>query len=612
MAAQASFSNSPFLKVLEQTDFASLLENWAGEKIFKHGLDYFRKQLVSDLVITQDNKLLATVKGSKNYVSALYLDDYEELDGFCTCPYDGICKHLVALGLQAHEEVLSKKVLPICQESDFRLAKLKTVCPSPRPLINQARLREALSKLSKDDLLELLLKACDLNGDILLLCAAKAEPDTIGIEAMLNDAKNAIAEAACDPDFDEDYSSPPDYNTIAKKLRSITAAGKADAALDLASEVFTTCSNAIEIYDQEGEVISDVGEVAEAAAAALRLIDWKESKKLIWAINAILQDDFGCCDYFYTYLDEISDASAWSEAADYLAGLQVQNSPSWKKASLTELHKLALKNAGHSNKLLKLYEAEAKENKDYLKLIDYLLEQGNQADAEKWIKKGLKSTKSDYDAKNLRERLIKIREEEGKQDAIVALQTEIFIDFPDVKEYKACMKAANAVKQWDALKPLLILYLTDGKLPWLEESWPFQNKGAAKAASKKFPLYLELTELALAENQPLEALKWYDQQRANKRGEGISPTRLADAVKDAAPERAFAIWQKEIEKLIAETNSRSYFEAGRYLEKMLAQSAKIGDQNRFQPYLRALRDQHKRKRNFIKILDAIEQGQKID
>lgn len=57
--------------------------------------------------------------------------------------------------------------------------------------------------------------------------------------------------------------------------------------------------------------------------------------------------------------------------------------------------------------------------------------------------------------------------------------------------------------------------------------------------------------------------------------------------------------------------SNSYFEAARYLEKMLSQSAKMGDKNRWLPYLASLREQNRRKRNFIKILDAIGQGKKL-
>lgn len=610
MPAQPDYSDPPIFNALIQNDVASILEDWAGEIIFHRGTEYFMKKRVSDLAVTKDARLLATVAGTRKYVSALYLDGDGEPAGDCTCPYDGVCKHIVALALAAREALLQKKTLPLCDDLDFRPEMLAALYPESTPLVSQTSLREALARLSRDALLELLLKACQQDRNILLLCAARADPHNIGIQAIINDAGIAIAKAACSPDFDNDYSSAPDYNAIAKKLRTITAAGKPDMSLHLATEVFNTCSNVIELYDHDGEVVGDVGEVAEAGAEALREVDWLPAKKLIWAINAILKDNFGYCEHFNACLHEISDSSAWAEAADYLAR-QTQDVDSWKKSTLTDLRKLALEKAGRLAELLRLYESEAKESNDYLELVDYLLGQGKEADAETWIKKGLQAPISPYDARELRKRLIRIREKERNHDAIIALQTEIFVDLPDVNEYEACIEAAKAVSQEDVLKPLLKLYLTDGKLPWLEKSWPCENKGSAARDAKEFPLYAELTEIALHENQPLEALMWHDQQRKSKRGRGISEVYLAEAIKDAAPERAFAIWQREAERLIAVTSTRSYFEAGRYLEKMLAQAAKRGEKNRCLPYLRTLREQHKRKRNFIKILDAIEQGKQL-
>lgn len=610
MPAQPDYSDPPIFNVLIQDDVASMLEDWAGEIIFHRGTDYFMKKRVSNLAVTKDARLLATVAGTRTYVSALYLDGDGELAGACTCPYDGVCKHIVALALAAREALLEKKAPPLCGDLDFRPEMLAALYPESTPLVSQASLREALARLSRDALLELLLKACQLDRNIQLLCAARADPHNIGIQAIISDARIAIAKAACSPDFDTDYSSVPDYNAIAQKLRAITAAGKPEVSLDLAAEVFNTCSHIIEVYDHDGEVTVDVGEVAKAGVEALRDVDWPPVKKLIWAINALLKDDFGYCEHFNACLHEISDSSAWTEVADYLDG-QTQNVDSWKKSTLTDLRKLALEKSGRLAELLRLYESEAKENNDYLKLIDYLLGQDKEADAETWIKKGLKAPISPYDAGELRKRLIRIREKEGNHDAIIALRTEIFVDLPDVNEYKACIEAAKAAGQEEALKPLLKLYLTEGKLPWLEKNWPCEHKGSAARDAKEFPLYAELIEIALREKQPLEALMWHDQQRKSKRGRGISEVYLAEAIKDAAPERAFAIWQKEAERLIAVTSTRSYFEAGRYLKKMLAHAAKRGEQNRWLPYLRTLREQHKRKKNFIKILDAIEQGKEL-
>lgn len=610
-AMSAQSSELSIFKFLRQPSLECLLEDWAGEKIFKRGKEYFRKNYVKDMVITKDARLLATVEGTRNYVSALWLNEDGDPVCDCDCPYEGVCKHVAALALTAREAMLEKKALPACAEFDFRPGKLAALNQEPGPSVSLEAVRESLGKMRKDDLLELLLKACEWHNDILILCAVKADPDNIGIQALLNDARYAINEAASVPAFD-DYASQPDYCAIAGKLRSIVASGKPEAALDLATEVFATCARAIEVYDVEGSMIGDVGEVADAALAALREIDWPPAKKLLWAINAIFQDEFGYCECMSSYLLQTPDSSAWADVADYLARLENDEMESLKKSTLVDLRKLALEKSGRTDELLRLYEREAKDRGAYLHLVDFLLSQNQYECAEQWIKKGLKRATFEYESKSLRERLIRIREKQGDQDAIIALRTDIFVDFPDMSEFKACAEAARAAGQWEALKPLLVQYLIEGKLPWLEKSWPCKNKGATISSAKKFPRYLELEELALAENRPLDALKWYDEQRKKQSDYGVSERRLAEAIKDAAPERAFTIWQRLAVRLIAETNTRSYFEAGEYLEKMLALAAKLGNRDRWAPWLGDLREKNKRKRNFIKILDAVEQGKKLN
>lgn len=473
------------------------------------------------------------------------------------------------------------------------------------PELEFASLREALAGLSKEALLDLLLKACKLDRDVLLLCAVRADPDRIGIQAMVNDAGNAIKEAASAPDFEDYYGAPePDYADIAKKLRTIVQCGKPDLALQLAAEVFNTCDNAISVYDYEFNIIGGVVEVALAALDALRAMDWQPAQKMIWAIRAMLADDFGYCECFEEWLRDMEDSSAWSEVADYLARHPAGDG--WRKSTWMDLRKLALEKAGRSGELMRLYEEQAKEKGDYLELADYLLGQGRDADAEKWLNKALEAPKSPYEAMELRKRLIGIREKAGDLDAAMALRAENFVDSPDVEEYADCAKAAGA--RWEKLKPLLMRYLEQGKLPWLDPAWPFGIKGQGKAKRGTFPLYGELVELAFYEKRPLDALKWYDEQRGKRGRSRISPILLAAEVKDAAPERSLAIWKAQAETLIAETKSRSYLEAGRYLEQMLALSAKMGDKDRWRTYLGALREQHKRKKNFIKVLDALEQG----
>lgn len=592
------------LDVLRTPDLESFLERWGGEKIFKRGKNYFQRGYVKDLVITPNGRLLATVKGSRDYISALYLDETGNLAGDCTCPYDDICKHIVALALQAGAILQEEKAVPACNDFDIRADRLGYSRRSAPP-VSPADLERALGTLSKDKLLELLLKACALNKDIATFCAVAAGPDTIGLQALVNDAKSAIREAA-DSGFEDDYDRDPDYFAIARKLEAITEAGEPDITLDLAKEVFDTCSAAIDNHAHEENIISDLATVAETSLAALKAAGWALEKKLLWAIKAILWDDFGYCEPLEKIFEEITEPAIWLNICNYLGKLQALNLSSFQASELRRLQKLALERSGSLDAILKLYIEEAREKHDYSKLVDFLLKHGQVEEAEKWIIKGIKAARFAYEARNLRERWINICENRGDYDAITALCCEIFLESPDVRKYRSTALAAESAGYWEALRPLLYKFLITGKLPWLDDSWPCRFKCSSAPAAENFPLYRPLIELAIHEERPLDALRWYDSQRESGSSPIFSALRIAEAIKEAAPERALAIWQTETERLVEQTSSASYYAAGELIRKMLLLIGDSEERKSWRPWLQSLRTRFKRKRNFIRILDEIE------
>ena len=66
--------------------------------IAERGLLYFQQGKVRDVQKTSAGRYRAEVCGSGNYSVWLKLDsDLYIKDGGCDCPYDGACKHMVAL-----------------------------------------------------------------------------------------------------------------------------------------------------------------------------------------------------------------------------------------------------------------------------------------------------------------------------------------------------------------------------------------------------------------------------------------------------------------------------------------------------------------------------------
>jgi uncharacterized Zn finger protein len=89
-------------------------------------------------------------------------------------------------------------------------------------------------------------------------------------------------------------------------------------------------------------------------------------------------------------------------------------------------------------------------------------------------------------------------------------------------------------------------------------------------------------------------------------GYGVDEDAIATAVQDHAPDRAVAMWKNKAERLIAQVKPSAYQEAAKYLRKaakVMRREKKLGE---WESYLKALRQQHLRKRRLIEILDGLD------
>ncbi|MBP1932537.1 SWIM zinc finger family protein [Ammoniphilus resinae] len=84
------------------TFIAEHLDMYTEEKIISRGFDYYFRQSVSDLDVI-DDEVFALVEGTDLY--NVIVDPHFFLNSTCTCPYDGICKHIVAVFFTIYETV---------------------------------------------------------------------------------------------------------------------------------------------------------------------------------------------------------------------------------------------------------------------------------------------------------------------------------------------------------------------------------------------------------------------------------------------------------------------------------------------------------------------------
>ena len=74
------------------------LEKWTDPGVVARGRPY--EERVADIRRAPDGTVVATVRGSENYVTTLRVDESGRLRAGCSCPVGYRCKHAVALALR--------------------------------------------------------------------------------------------------------------------------------------------------------------------------------------------------------------------------------------------------------------------------------------------------------------------------------------------------------------------------------------------------------------------------------------------------------------------------------------------------------------------------------
>ena len=109
-----------------------------------------------------------------------------------------------------------------------------------------------------------------------------------------------------------------------------------------------------------------------------------------------------------------------------------------------------------------------------------------------------------------------------------------------------------------------------------------------------------------------ELVELYQRLRKTKRWGWETDKKVAQAVADAHPDLALAIWKAIVDSLIAQVKPKAYLEAATYLrlmKKVYARNHRLEDWRRL---LDGLRTEHKAKRRLIGVLDTLSKEKLVD
>ena len=614
------------------------LDSWAGSRIVSRGKNYQREGTVQDLALTPEGGLVAWVKGARRYATQVKMGKSGRLDCECTCPFEGNCKHAVAVVLEYLALQKAGKAVPLVDEEDERLDILDDWVKEndflemgqeeekkleDSPTARNKEIENYLSGKPKDDLVKLVGELGERYPAISTALSDEIQMKAGRTKPLVDRIKREIREISSEPGLRNHWNNDgytPDYSLIRKNLETLLAAGQADQVLALGKVLMKAGTQQVAMSHDDGETAMEISSCLPVIVKALDQSSPQSTDKLSWALDNVLRDEYSLFEPLAEYLHRKHPIEAWKILADRLlerlhrfkasSDRTSDFSRNYERDQISNWVIHALERAGRRKEIIPLCEAEAPITDSYERLVRNLLRENRLGEAEQWIFRGIKKLGNGLPGivSHLRGQLLDIRKREEDAPAATALLVYEFIANPSGNAFAAVEKAAGKIKLWPVVRSRLMSYLETGSLPWDSPQWalpPTKLDRPERGRHIRFPLISELIEIAIYEKKPDQVIRWYDQRQAHG-GYGVDDDRVAEAVKNEHPGRAVAIWKKIAEGEIAQVKPRAYQTAVTYLKKMARLLKEKNRTKEWEAYLKKLRQDHARKSSLMAVLDTLE------
>jgi uncharacterized Zn finger protein len=636
------------------------LQKWAGAAILSRGQRYQRNGQVHTLARTSLGGLVAWVQGTRRYATTIESEG-KALVAACTCPYEGICKHAVAVVLDYLEQVKQNRAIPTVTEQDQRLRLLEGPADVEetdeegegdeadeevgRAVLRRSRAHDAgalpefLEQQTKPQLLALLKDMAQRYPDVRQSLQDRHSLSVGAVPKLVKALRAEIAVLSEEPGWSNHWNnegSIPDYSRVRDRLEALLAKGHADAVVDVGAELLEAGTRQVEMSHDEGETGEEVASCLDVVFRALSHSSRSPAEQMRWVVEAELSDDYELCRGAKAFWDKSHPTEAWNALAEHLvsrlvkmgtgtspaAGASPHFSDNYRRDRLSNWLILSLERAGRHEEIIPLCRQEAERTGSYLRLVEQLKKAKQWEEAEQWIRKGIAATEKRWPgiASQLRASFIEMRKGARDWTRVAALHADDFFAEPSLKTFQTLQQAAKRAGVLPAVRAAALHYLETGAVPQptarmagaqTVPPWPLPDGGLKPAIERPVthpPMTDTLIDIAIAEKRPDDVLRWYDQRKPRPRGWDygwFAEDRIAEAVMEAYPDRAVAIWQHLAEKQIALTKPKAYEEAAGYLRKVHRIQKQLGKEQEWQSYLASLRRTNERKRRLVQILDTL-------
>jgi uncharacterized Zn finger protein len=623
------------------------LRKLAGDLWFARGEAYFQQGRVNDLNEEQD-RLSAVVKGTRNYRVQLWTEE-GAIAYSCTCPLgddEEFCKHCVAVALawleNTNQQSRVGRPMHPSQESD---------------------LRTFLQRQDKEKLVEIVLHEAAENRNLherLELEAARLNSSGVDLSAF----RKSIAGATRTGGFVDYYAAPRYARRIQQVIDSLAALlddGHAKPVVELTEFALAKLAKAIgEMDDSDGhmsEILSDLQELHHRASQkagedpvtlAKRLFEWelKSDWEIFYGAADSYADVFGA-EGLAEY-QRLAEAE-WAKVAALKPGSQrrlmrgglldeAAAQASHKRFRITSIMETLAGQSGDHEALVAIKRRDLSHPYAFLEIAEIYRKAKQHDQALDWAEQGMRAFPHvDW---RLSDFLTDEYHRRGRHAEAMALAWAEFVETPGLDTYRKLQANAQRIRppsdklQFVASRNTLNPAKNRLTMASRRQGTRQTKVDRTAKANSEWPSWrdkaLAHLRAVIKRETPTESLaKTHSWQLPSDRSSLVKIflwekdyeaawqeattggctqylwLQLADAIARDHPDRALPIYKELITPTLEQTNNAAYDEAIkllRKLDKVMSQLDRTAD---FDDYLIALRVEHKRKRNFIKLLDKM-------
>jgi len=664
------------------------LTEWAGSRSVDRGRAYQEQRRVHDLAISEDGRLLATVTGGSRYAVTVWCEPSPKGPGTiysrCTCPMGASsCKHAVAVVAEYLQRLSGGEKTRMANQDDDRWELLadetcdadkddvedlepdmdpeddevdeefhvhrhrhRAVSEKKTRNVTDEKIRKHIEAKNREELVALVWSLTERFPELREEFSDRIALGEGNVDRLVTETRKELRLVASQAGWRNSWTGEgqtPEYSRVKHRLERLLELGHPDAVVRLGTEIMTLGNEQIGQSNDEGETAEAVGECLPVIFEAVVASTLTPARKLLFAIDAHLRDDYGIVNDAADAVFEMAVAkAAWSEVADVIA--QRAKSPvkeddpfsrKYQHERIADWLIRALEKAGRNDEILTVCEQEARVSGSYERLVQRLIEMKRYDEAQRWAAEGIKKTVAKLPGIASRlEKLLGEMAVQRRQWPIAAAHAALgFFANPSRESFQQLLNAAAKAGCKDSVLGVALNFLETGvsplsspgkatvksaanagwPLPMPDYLLPLLNNGS-KFSRPASPHVDVLIDMAIADHRHDDVLCWYDTMSAGQQYRGSMTwyssggyeDRVAAAVTESHPERSLAIYRQRVYDHLPHASASAYEAVAGYLRKMQPIFQRLHRNSEWDGLLADIRQRYKNRPKFMEILDKLD------